>query len=94
VSDDGRDLDFFLAGAATFVGTFAIGHNYNYRMAFLLLTLPQLLRWSRARDAPLPFAAAGAAAVVATLWLGTSLPVLAWATGGSKRRPPSRTTSC
>lgn len=71
-----RDLDFFLAGAAVFVGTFALEHNFNYRMVFLLLTLPQLLRWSRERTAPLPFAPVAVAAVVATMWLGTSLPVL------------------
>jgi Glycosyltransferase family 87 len=71
-----RDLDLLAAGAGVFVGTYALGQNFNYRMVFLLLTLPQLLRWARARDAPLPFAAGGAAAVVATLWLGTSLPVL------------------
>jgi hypothetical protein len=64
-----RDRDLFVAGAATFVGTFALGHNYNYRMVFLLLTLPQLLRWSRTR---LP-ARLAATAVLATLWLGTSI---------------------
>lgn len=75
VADDAqRDLDLFLAGAATYVGTFAAGHNYNYRMVFLLLTLPQLLRWSRGR-APVPFAPLAAVAVVATMWLGASMPV-------------------
>jgi hypothetical protein len=72
----GRDLDLFLAGAAVFVGTFALDYNFNQRMVFLLLTLPQLLRWAREPGAPLPLAAVGVAAVVATLWLGTSLPVI------------------
>jgi hypothetical protein len=67
-----RELDLFLAGAATFVGTFALGHNYNYRMVFLLLTLPLLLRWARGGDALAAIAGAG---VVATMWLGTSQPV-------------------
>jgi hypothetical protein len=74
--DERRELDLFLAGAATFVGTFAAGHNYNYRMVFLLLVLPQLLRWAGRGNAPLPIAPVAAAAVVATLWLGTSLPIL------------------
>jgi hypothetical protein len=72
----GRDLDLFLAGAGVFVGTFAADHNFNYRMVFLLLTLPQLLRWAREPGAPLPLAALGVATVVATMWLGTSLPVI------------------
>lgn len=44
-------------------------------MVFLLLTLPLLLRWSRGRRSTSPFAALGVAAVIATLWLGTSQPV-------------------
>lgn len=75
VPADGRDLDLFVAGAATFVGTYAIGQNFNYRMVFLLLTLPLLLRLSRGRRSTSPFAALGVAAVIATLWLGTSQPV-------------------
>jgi hypothetical protein len=71
-----RDLDLFVAGAGVFVGTFAIMHSFNYRMVFLLLTLPQLLRWAREPGPPLPLAAVGVAAVIATLWLGTSLPVI------------------
>jgi hypothetical protein len=71
-----RRLDLFLAGAGVFLGTFALGHNYNYRMVFLLLTLPLLLAWSRERRPPLPLPWLAVAAVVATLWLGTSLPVL------------------
>lgn len=34
----------FDAGAAVFVGTFLIGYNYDYRLLFLLLTLPYLLQ--------------------------------------------------
>jgi hypothetical protein len=71
-----RDLDLFLAGATIFAGTFALDHNYNYRMVFLLLTLPQLLRWAREHDAPVPLAPLAVVAVVATLWLGASSPVL------------------
>lgn len=71
-----RDLDLFLVGAGVFAGTFAIERNFDYRLLFLLLTLPLLLRHSRGRRAHSLLAALGVAAVVATLWLGTSLPVL------------------
>ena len=70
---DGRELDFFLAGAGIFVGTFAFAHNYNYRLTFLLLTLPQLLRWARESRPAVPFAALGLTLVLASLWLGASL---------------------
>ena len=76
-----RDLDLFLAGATVYAATYALGHNYNYRMVFLLLTLPLLLRWSRRGRALLPAAPFAVAAVVATLWLGTTLPVLPFGIG-------------
>ncbi|MGH3130495.1 MAG: hypothetical protein ACRDNX_06735 [Gaiellaceae bacterium] len=68
-----RDLDLFWAGAGVFLGTYALAHNYNYRLAFCLLTLPQLLRWSRDPQAPVPFAALGVTSVLASLWLGASI---------------------
>ncbi len=35
----------FLLGALVFLGTFATANNFDYRLVFLLLTLPQLFRW-------------------------------------------------
>jgi hypothetical protein len=35
----------FYAGSMIFIGTFAIGNNFDYRLVFLLLTLPQLFDW-------------------------------------------------
>ena len=42
-------VDFFRAGSAIYIGTFIIGHSFDYRMIFLLLTLPQLLSWSSSK---------------------------------------------
>jgi hypothetical protein len=42
-----RDLDLFWAGACIYVGSYAVFRSFDYRLAFVLLTLPQLLRWSR-----------------------------------------------
>src|SRR5262249_28027873 len=48
------DLDFrskvecqFLMGSAIYVGTFAIGANFNYKLVFLLFCIPQLMVWAR-----------------------------------------------
>jgi hypothetical protein len=76
----GRDLAFdgFVAGAAIFVGSFALMHNWDYRLSFLLLTIPQLARWSVTGAAPLPLPRLTLLFVVAALWLGeTSL----WSSG-------------
>ncbi len=45
--DDNSHIDSFRVGAATYVGTFLIGGNWDYRLMFLLLVIPQLHSWRR-----------------------------------------------
>jgi hypothetical protein len=68
------DLLAFRTGSLVYVGTFVIGNSFDYRLVFLLLTLPLLLRW------PAPPRAAGnrlnlplvtVAVVMLALWIGT-----------------------
>lgn len=40
--EDGRVVAF-IAGAAIYLGSFLLGHNWDYRLIFLLLTLPLLV---------------------------------------------------
>lgn len=46
-----RYLDAFRAGSAIYIGTFFIGSNFDYRLVFLLLTIPQLIQWVQERQA-------------------------------------------
>lgn len=39
------DLDAFRLGAAIYLGTYLLGGNFDYRMVFLLFTIPQLWSW-------------------------------------------------
>ena len=66
-----RELDFFCAGAGMYVATFALVRSADYRLVFVLLTVPQLARWAAARRA---LAIATLLAVFATLWLPTGWP--------------------
>ena len=34
-------------GAAIYVGTFLLGNNWDYRLAFLVILVPQLVEWMR-----------------------------------------------
>ena len=43
-----RDLELFVAGAGIYVFSYMLFRSYEYRLVFLLLTLPQLLSWARA----------------------------------------------
>jgi hypothetical protein len=68
-----RSLDAFVAGAGIYVASFLLLHNWDYRLAVLLLTLPQLVAWCRADSAPLPWPRATLAAVLGTLYLSEVL---------------------
>lgn len=65
-----REMDAFCIGAAIYLGTFVVvGYNWDYRLLFLLLTVPQLLVWVRG-SGPLATAAALALLGVAgTMWV-------------------------
>jgi len=51
VPQGGLALDAFRAGAAVYVGSFLFDVNWDYRLVFLVLCMPQLVAWSRSRAA-------------------------------------------
>jgi hypothetical protein len=61
-----REFDLFCAGAGIYVATFALVRSFDYRLVFLLLTIPQLVRWATAGRA---LAAATLCGIFVTLWL-------------------------
>ena len=71
-----RELDLFWAGAGIYVATFALGRTSDYRLVFLLLTIPQLARWAWAGRA-LPIVTLSG--ILLALWLPSpwsNVPVL------------------
>jgi hypothetical protein len=42
-----RNFAAFRMGAAIYVGTFLLGNNWDYRLAFLVILVPQLVEWMR-----------------------------------------------
>ena len=53
-------LDAYLAGSLVYTSSFLLFNNWDYRMAFVLLAVPQLLTWSRAPEHRLAWLARGA----------------------------------
>ena len=45
-SSSARNLAAFRMGASIYVGTFLLGNNWDYRLAFLIFIMPQILQWS------------------------------------------------
>jgi hypothetical protein len=52
-------LDAYLAGSLIYTSSFLLFNNWDYRMAFVLLAVPQLLTWSRATHPGLAWLARG-----------------------------------
>ena len=73
--DDGLTLrtDAFYAGAATYVGTYVVTHNYDYRLASLILVLPLLMTRGGSASATRHVARMGIALVIASLYVGGQL---------------------
>jgi hypothetical protein len=61
-----RDLSLFWAGGCIYLGTYALARNYDYRLVFCLLTVPQLGRWAAAR---VRLAWIAIVALLGTMWL-------------------------
>ena len=49
-SASSRNLAAFRMGASIYLGTFLLGNNWDYRLAFLIFVIPQLLQWIRQSD--------------------------------------------
>jgi hypothetical protein len=90
---DQLHIDAFRMGAAIYVGTYLLGSNFDYRLMFLLFTIPQLMQWLRNSDSRLRRAARVTVAcalyslwsmfpsrllhVVSAAWVGLLLDALA-----------------
>jgi hypothetical protein len=61
--------DLFWTGAAIFLGTFLLGYNFEYRLIFLTLTVPQLLAWSASVRGEALLSRAALGTMIAYLWL-------------------------
>ena len=62
----------FHAGALIYLGTFAVANNFDYRLVFLLLTLPQLIEWTRTPTHRLSvLASITLTTVLVLLWVGS-----------------------
>ena len=46
----GEYLDSFRVGASIYIGSFIVINNIDYRLIFLIFTIPQLVSWLRSRD--------------------------------------------
>jgi len=64
-----QNLAAFRMGASIYLGTFLLGNNWDYRLAFLIFVIPQLSQWFYAEDKAHRYVAIGTIlAIVLTCW--------------------------
>jgi hypothetical protein len=68
LSSTGRNLAAFRMGASIYVGTFLLGNNWDYRLAFLIFVVPQLSEWFRENRNYREMTIAVMAAVILSCW--------------------------
>lgn len=67
--EDSVALDSFRLGASIYIGTFLLGNNWDYRLLFLILTIPQLSLWMVSASKPLRLASKIAlSAMLISMW--------------------------
>lgn len=62
-------IDAFRIGASIYSGTFLIGNNWDYRLIFLLFTIPQILAWIKSRSPLSAIAGLVLLGIISTSWL-------------------------
>jgi hypothetical protein len=64
-----RNLTAFRMGASIYIGTFLLGNNWDYRLAFLIFVVPQLSQWFYSENKKHRYFAVGTMiAVVLSCW--------------------------
>ncbi|KHD05940.1 hypothetical protein PN36_11500 [Candidatus Thiomargarita nelsonii] len=61
-------IDSFRIGAIIYIGTFIIGNNFDYRLIFLIFTLPQLLAWIKSKNSLIHCSVFLLIAILFTMW--------------------------
>lgn len=62
-------LQSFRIGAGIYIGTFLLGNNWDYRLIFLIFTIPQILAWIKSNSWVSLFSSLAFLGIIITLWL-------------------------
>ena len=64
-------IDSFRMGASIYMGTFFIGNNWDYRLIFLIFTIPQILLWIKYQNVISKISSLAFMGITATIWLSS-----------------------
>ncbi|WP_019487605.1 hypothetical protein [Kamptonema sp. PCC 6506] len=69
-----NQIEAFRIGASIYMGTFLIGNNWDYRLIFLLFTIPQILAWLKTGSQLTSISSLALMAIILTTWLSNQSP--------------------
>lgn len=62
-------IDTFRVGSAIYIATFLLGNNWDYRLIFLIFTIPQFILWTKSNVKNLKFIAIlSIISIIYTMW--------------------------
>jgi hypothetical protein len=64
-----NQIEAFRIGSSIYIGTFLIGNNWDYRLIFLLFTIPQILAWLKTQVQFELISGLALMAIILTTWL-------------------------
>jgi len=64
-----NQIDAFRIGSSIYIGTFFIGNNWDYRLIFLLFTIPQILLWIKIKSQISTLSFFALMGIILTTWL-------------------------
>src|SRR4028119_1934259 len=66
-----NQIEAFRIGSSIYIGTFLIGNNWDYRLIFLLFTIPQILAWLKTQVQLESISGLALMAIILTTWLSS-----------------------
>ena len=66
-----NQIEAFRIGSSIYIGTFLIGNNWDYRLIFLLFTIPQILVWLKTQVQFESISGIALMAIILTTWLSS-----------------------
>src|SRR4028119_2314099 len=67
-----NQIEAFRIGSSIYIGTFLIGNNWDYRLIFLLFTIPQILAWLKTQVQFESISGLALMAIILTTWLSNN----------------------
>jgi hypothetical protein len=79
IKTEGNDsnIDSFRLGGWIYIGTFLLGNNFDYKLIFLLFTIPQLVNWVSSDDIQVRWISKiTLVAIITSLWSFILMPII------------------